>query len=82
MFFNTHPPVSAPGMNGAALRAAILSSIAMDPVCCGADIDVAITPQSVVLTGVVDPTVAIRAKEIVMAVAGNVPVWDRMIWVC
>jgi osmotically-inducible protein OsmY len=68
------------GATGAGLRASLMAAIAYDEICSGCQIEVALTAQAIVLTGIATPAVARRATEIAHEIAGGAPVWDRMIW--
>jgi hypothetical protein len=63
------------------LQASIRAAVAYDDVCCAYKVELAFEPQAIIVHGRVPPDVARRAREIIIAVAGPVPVWDRTFWI-
>jgi len=74
------PPDNHFGSRGQGLHASLAAAISYDEVCCGHGITVSIEPQAIVLSGRAPPIAAKRAREIVVEIAGHVPVWDRTFW--
>jgi hypothetical protein len=68
------------GAQQSGLRAAILAAVAYDDVCCRFKIEIIFEPQAIVIQGRVPVAASRRAREIIIAVAGPVPVWDRTFW--
>lgn len=63
------------------LRASIKAAIAYDELCSAHEIELIFEAQAIVVHGRVPPDVARRARQIIVAVAGAVPVWDRTFWI-
>jgi hypothetical protein len=63
------------------LRASIKAAIAYDELCSAHKIELIFEAQAIVVHGRVPPDVARRARQIIVAVAGAVPVWDRTFWI-
>lgn len=62
------------------LKASIAAAFAADSICASADLSISFLPHAIIIEGVVEPTVAIRAKEIVSEIASSSMVLDQMIW--
>lgn len=59
------------------LRASIKAAVAYDELCSRHVIEISFQPQAVVMEGRVPPSIARRARAVIMEVAGSIAVWDR-----
>jgi len=69
------------GAQRSGLHASILAAVAYDELCSRFQIEITFEPQAIIIQGRVPHAAARRAREIIIAVAGAVPVWDRTFWV-
>ncbi len=73
MFSNMYSGAHRNYGRGSGLRVSIQAAIAIDSICCGSEIEVEVTAQSIVLCGAATAAAAVRAKELANAIAGNWP---------
>lgn len=68
------------GAQGHGLQASITAAVAYDELCSQYEFEIVFEPQAIIIHGRVPPHIARRARQIVIEVAGTVPVWDRTFW--